>query len=228
MSERRLWVLGATKGNIGAETYQRLRNRTEFGYAWSDDIETLDVRYNVELRRRIRETRPTDVVYSVGINKLDWVKSISPSEFTQIMNINVLSFLNLIKFLDDEKCGPVNIVAVTSDAARRPMRTSAVYCASKAALEMCVRVASREYAPGGWRINAVAPGKVEDTPMTEYVDRRVLELRGWTEEYAENYERQSNPLGRKVYKNEVAQVIEQVLMGPKSQTGEIIAVNGGR
>jgi hypothetical protein len=35
-------------------------------------------------------------------------------------------------------------------------------------------------------------------------------------------------LGRKVTKEEVAQVIEQVLFGPAAQTGEIIAVNGGR
>ena len=108
------------------------------------------------------------------------------------------------------------------------MRTSAIYCASKAALEMAVRVASREYAPAGWRINAVAPGKVEHTPMTDYVDHRVMELRGWTMEEADDYELASTPLGRKVTKEEVAQVIEQVLFGPKAQTGEIVAVNGGR
>jgi len=64
--------------------------------------------------------------------------------------------------------------------------------------------------------------------MTEYVDRRVLQLRGWTVEAAEAYEVASTPLGRKVTKEEVAQVIEQVLFGPAAQTGEIIAVNGGR
>jgi NAD(P)-dependent dehydrogenase (short-subunit alcohol dehydrogenase family) len=108
------------------------------------------------------------------------------------------------------------------------MRTSAVYCASKAALEMAVRVASREYAPKGWRINAVAPGKVADTPMTGYVDDRVLTLRGWSAEFAEKYELASTPLGRKITKAEVAGVIEQVLFGPAAQTGEIVAVNGGR
>jgi NAD(P)-dependent dehydrogenase (short-subunit alcohol dehydrogenase family) len=108
------------------------------------------------------------------------------------------------------------------------MRTSAIYCASKAALEMAVRVASRELAPLGWRVNAVAPGKVADTPMTSYVDQRVMEIRGWTEEQASEYERQSSPLGRMVTKEEVADVILNVLNGPQAQTGEIIAVNGGR
>jgi hypothetical protein len=64
--------------------------------------------------------------------------------------------------------------------------------------------------------------------MTYYVDDTVLKLRGWTVEAAEEYELRSTPLGRKVTKEEVAHVIEQVLFGPAAQTGEIIAVNGGR
>jgi hypothetical protein len=64
--------------------------------------------------------------------------------------------------------------------------------------------------------------------MTKYVDARVKEVRGWSEEQASEYERQSSPIGRMVTKVEVAEVILNVLNGPKAQTGEIIAVNGGR
>jgi NAD(P)-dependent dehydrogenase (short-subunit alcohol dehydrogenase family) len=227
--DRRLWVLGGHTG-IGAATRERLWSAEPsifeevkvYGY------EDFDIRLRTPLRRALEEGRPTDVVFSVGTNRLDWIADVGLSDFSRVMETNVYGFLNLVKLLDETGADPVNIVAVTSDAAWRPMRTSAIYCASKAALEMAVRVASREYAPRGWRINAVAPGKVEDTPMTEYVDERVLELRGWTKEFAEEYERQSTPLGRKVTKAEVAEVIQQVLLGPKAQTGEIIAVNGGR
>lgn len=228
---RNLWVLGGTSG-IGKATYEQLRSRGVDGRRWDHaaafGFEDFSVRFRVPFRERLGNWVPTDVVYSVGINYLDWIKDIRISDFTEVMLVNVYGFLNTVRMLDESDHGPVNIVVVTSDAAWRPMRTSAAYCASKAALEMAVRVASREYAPKGWRINAVAPGKVEDTPMTNYVDQRVLELRGWSEEFAENYERHSTPLGRKVTKQEVAEVIEHVLFGPTAQTGEIVAVNGGR
>lgn len=226
--DRNLWVLGGSSG-IGEAAFKRLwEPPSVFDKAAAFGYEDFNVVYRSPLRKEIAKWPPTDVVYSVGTNKLDWIKDVRVSDFHEVMQTNVYGFLNLISVLDETNCGPVNIVAVTSDAAWRPMRTSAVYCASKAALEMAVRVASREYAPKGWRINAVAPGKVEDTPMTGYVDDRVLTLRGWSAEFSEQYEMSSTPLGRKVTKDEVAQVIEQVLLGPAAQTGEIIAVNGGR
>ncbi len=226
-SDRRLWVLGGDSG-IGEAVWDLVseedgwRMSARFGYL------DFDARNERELYERIRSDLPTDVVFSVGVNRLDWMRNVRLSDFRTIMDTNVWSFVNLISCLDRAGVESANIVAITSDAAWRPMRTSSVYCASKAALEMAVRVASREYASKGWRINGVAPGKVEDTPMTEYVDRRVLELRGWSEEQAEAYEISSNPMGRKVHKTEVAEVVRSVLLGPPAMTGEIIAVNGGR
>lgn len=224
---RKLLVLGGLTG-IGNATYNRLMGTSKFIQGAALGVESLDVTQIDPMIEMVQQYQPTDIVYSVGVNVLDWMRDVSKLAFTHLMETNVWGFFNLIQALDRYGPHPSNIVVVTSDAAWRPMRTSAVYCASKAALEMAVRVASREYAPAGWRINAVAPGKVEDTPMTDYVDRRVLELRGWSVEAAEAYEVASTPLGRKVTKEEVADVICQVMFGPKAQTGEIIAVNGGR
>lgn len=224
---RNLWVFGGTSG-IGATTFERLRHTLKFDNASAFGYGDFDVAYRAPIIKRLEQFKPTDLVYSAGINRLDWIKDVRHDDFEEVMQTNVYGILNVIRTLDREGCGPLNMVVITSDAAWRPMRTSAVYCASKAAAEMVVKVASREYAPKGWRINAVAPGKVADTAMTEYVDKRVLELRGWTPEFAEQYERNSSPVGRKVTKDEVAAVVEQVLFGPAAQTGEIIAVNGGR
>src|SRR4051794_36531167 len=228
MRQRNLLVLGASDGNIGAVTAQRLRDTMRFHNVYVYDKGGMDATRTDDMQRVIAETGASDVVFCVGINQMSWIHTVDPIDFNEVMQVNVWSFVNLVKTMDLLGSKPCNIVAVTSDAAWRPMRTSVAYCASKAALEMAVRVASREYAPVGWRINAVAPGKVEQTPMTDYVDASVLELRGWTVEAAEQYELGSTPLGRKVTKQEVAHVIEQVLFGPDAQTGEIIAVNGGR
>lgn len=220
-------VFGGSSG-IGRAAYEELKSTALFSETHSYGEKDFDLTHSGHLPLEISRVRPTDVVYSVGINRLDWINSLTFEDFNRVMEVNVWGLLRTIQMLDLAMHRPVNLVAVTSDAAWRPMRTSAVYCASKAAMEMAVRVASREYAPQGWRINAVAPGKVADTPMTAYVDDKVVELRGWSPEKAEEYERSSTPLGRKVSAGEVAQVIRQVLFGPSAQTGEIIAVNGGR
>lgn len=224
--KRRLMVLGGSSG-IGQAAFSRLTGKFVFDESYCYGEEDFDITSSVDLLKAMNFHQPTDVVYSVGINRLDWIKDISLEDFRRVMDVNVWGFLSLIKALDSVGY-PVNVVAVTSDAAWRPMRTSAVYCASKAALEMAVRIASREYAPKGWRVNAVAPGKVDNTVMTRYVDETVPELRGWSPEQAEAYEISSSPLGRKISRWEVADVIAQVLLGPAAQTGEIIAVNGGR
>lgn len=225
---RAAMVLGASAGSIGEVIADQLDSSGRYDAVSAYGVEDFSTVDRLTFRATLLRDRPTDVVYAAGVNKLDWIKDVGPLEFSEVMAVNVYGLLNTIRLLDETELGRQNIVALTSDAAWRPMRTSAIYCASKAAAEMAVRVASREYAPKGWRINAVAPGKVEDTNMTRYVDQRVLELRGWSVEAAEAYELQSTPLGRKVTKHEVAQVVENVLWGPAAQTGEIIAVNGGR
>lgn len=225
---RRLVVLGGNSG-IGQAAFRSLIGRGIFEQAHAYGIEDFDVTGGLEIVKALQRDLPTDLIYSVGINRLDWIADVERHDFMRQMEVNVWGLIRVIQLLDNLNADqPVNIVAVTSDAAWRPMRTSVAYCASKAAMEMTVRVASREYAPRGWRINAVAPGKVAETPMTSYVDERVLQLRGWSAQQAEDYELSSTPLGRKVTKQEVAEVISQVLLGPAAQTGEIIAVNGGR
>lgn len=226
--DTRIIVLGAGKDNIGREISNLVAKR---GIVFEYE-EGLDVLDKASLHNFIMSTKPTHAVYSVGINRLDWMSSVSQPDFEEVMLANVFGFISMMQSLWSSvmasEVSHCSVVAITSDAAWRPMRTSLSYCASKAALEMAVKVVSRELAPLRWRVNAVAPGKVADTPMTREVDRRVLELRGWTEERAEEYELSSSPLGRKVTKLEVAEVVSSVLFGPSAMTGEVVAVNGGR
>lgn len=195
---------------------------------WAHGRESFDILDRGALAEAVEEARPTHVVYSVGISYLDWIEDINRGDFLKLMSINVWGFVALLQEL--EKTGrPHSVVAISSDAARRPMRTTMAYCATKAALDQVVRVASRELAKEGWRINAVAPGKVEGTGMTEYVDNRVLELRGWTKEKAHDYELSSSPIGRQLSADEVASVVLDVLLSDSlGWTGDIISVNGGR
>ena len=230
-STRRVMVIGGSSGIGAAVAHLTL---TGLGIqTWAYGIKDLDVRDYARLHQEIMTVRPTHLVYSAGYNQLDWAQNIFSTTFADVMAINVKGFLDTMQILmdlHDQTSLPYkpSVVAISSDAARRPMRTSAVYCASKAALDMVVRVMARERAGQGWRINAVAPGKVSDTNMTKYVDLRVQEIRGWTPEYADAYERASSALGRPATPEEVAQVVADVLFGPAALNGAIVEVNGGR
>jgi NAD(P)-dependent dehydrogenase (short-subunit alcohol dehydrogenase family) len=227
---RNVLVLGgSTEDSIGAGICNELVRRGHYVYAPSPDIlDVLDPK-GQSWGRVFERAMASDIVYCVGINELSWLKDLQHDSFERIMNVNVWGFVNLIQQLRNHWRGPHNVLALTSDAAVRPMRTSLAYCASKAALSMAIKVAARELTPVGWRINGLAPGKVDGTAMTRYVDGIVPVLRGWTEEEAEEYERKSSALGRPLTIGEVSNVACDVLLSEApGWTGDIITVNGGR
>lgn len=228
---RRVLVLGgATEDSIGHGIVMRLN---ELGHKTeAPDADVLDVTtvggYNA-LMELLEFFRPDSVVYSVGVNELEWSAYLERESFDRIMGANVWGFINVMKALQATGL-PYSVLALTSDAAYRAMRTSIAYCASKAALDMAIRVASRELAGEGWRVNGLAPGKVDGTGMTKYVDARVMEIRHFeTREEAERYEMAGNPLHRKLSVDEVARVACDVLLSTAmGWTGDIVTVNGGR
>lgn len=227
---RRFLVIGGRSG-IGEACVDFIESRL----TRRDDVvvpseSELDVTSFAMVNGYLKELQPTHILYSAGVNYLEWIGKLDYAEIAHLFDVNVQGFIRVIDAMwrHNSEMRGVSTVAITSDAAWRPMRTSIGYCASKAALEMAIRVASRELAPSGWRVNGVAPGKVSNTRMTDYVDARVQEIRGWTAEYAEEYERASSAIGRPVAPIEVAEVVWSVLTGPNAMTGEIVAVNGGR
>jgi NAD(P)-dependent dehydrogenase (short-subunit alcohol dehydrogenase family) len=234
------WVIGGTSG-IGAACAEEMRKHmvvTSTGLRQGDwDVcEPLSRRFIADMGF------PTHIVYSAGVNFLDWIGNGTYSH-EQVVDVNLLGFLRLVDglascdFYKDRPWHSIggipspikpSIVAISSDAAERPLRTSIGYCASKAGLNMAVRVAARELGPKGWRINAVSPGMTNATGMQEYIDNRVPEVRGWTNSEALQYERSQEVTPERIHKNEVAEVVVQTLMGPVHLNGSIITLNGGR
>jgi NAD(P)-dependent dehydrogenase (short-subunit alcohol dehydrogenase family) len=171
------------------------------------------------------------IVYSAGINQLQWIRDYYRKPYNNLgstFDTNVGGFVNVVSIHKHlYPMAQVSAVAVSSDAAEIPMRGSLAYCVSKAALDMAVKVMARELAPL-WRVNAVAPGMVDGTLMTKYIDETIPVFRGWTSEYAREYERSSVPSGRRATIEEVAETIRWVLLGPEQMNGAIIKINGGK
>ena len=169
------------------------------------------------------------VLYAAGENHLEWAVDVSISQMDSMYRVNVFGFVSL---LGDLRTGfpdrPFSAVAISSDAATTPMRGSVMYCSSKAALDMVVKTLAREWAGDGYRINAVAPGMVDDTPMSRYIEKSVPNFRGWTHQEAFRYERSMQPMGRRADKMEVACAVADVLHGPRYLNGAIVPLTGAK
>ena len=222
-------VYGGT-GGIGSATIKLAK---ESGY--EAHTSCVDVRNYSSIRNEwIRKQSEgfDSIVYCAGITELAWNEDLDLEIAKDIYDVNVFGFMRVIKSVLADRVEfaiprQVNMVVISSDAATRPMRTSLAYCSSKAALTAATRQVAREN-PDQIRINTIAPGMVEDTGMTRYIDGTVPELRGWSPEFMQGYETSQIPMGRRGDPLEIARVILATLEGPAYQHGSIIEVNGGR
>jgi NAD(P)-dependent dehydrogenase (short-subunit alcohol dehydrogenase family) len=118
-------------------------------------------------------------------------------------------------------------VAVASTAGLKGYPYVAAYCAAKHGVVGLTRALAVEFAPRGVTVNAVCPGYVE-TPMLEASLARIAEKTGRGEAEAAAALRASNPQGRFVRPEEVAEAIVWLCgEGAASVTGQAIAIAGG-
>lgn len=246
------WVIGGTSG-IGSAIHSKLEDIGVRVWATGEDVDVTSYEQLASQLDEIAEETKTDdrleqVYYCAGITELEWLGRMGPvgvSNQLGLLEVNVGGFINvldiLVKFWEFEKlCRPdraiMKVCAISSDAAERPMRTSIGYCASKAALNMAIRVAARELGPRNWKIFGIAPGMIDNTKqhhskMTEYIDKRVPDVRNWPTAYAWEYEEQQavvkDPL--RINPLVVADLaIELALRAGRHVNGSIVQFNGGR
>lgn len=166
---------------------------------------------------------PLDVlVNNAGANLRKPTRQVRADEFEQLLRTNLLSAWGLAVALHDRLVaaeGGGRIVNVGSVAAARAIGSStAIYAASKGAMESLTRFLANEWAPDGVRVNTVAPWYVR-TPLAEQVlqhpDKRDRIL-GVT------------PMGRVGEPEEVARAVAFLSMRASDWvTGVVLPVDGG-
>lgn len=104
---------------------------------------------------------------------------------------------------------------------------TAVYGATKTAVQGVTRSFAIALAPRKVRVNAISPG-ITDTPMQERVLRKVSELRGLSYEELSSTRTKLVPLARSAPPEEIAGVVAWLLSDASSYiTGQCIYVDGG-
>lgn len=108
---------------------------------------------------------PDTVTITAGIGHSGMLLDLPSDDWDRVMGTNAKGVWLSMRALAQPMLasGGGSIVAISSVSGRLADRSMGLYCASKAALDMLVRVAAAEWAPTV-RVNAVAPG-VTDTPM---------------------------------------------------------------
>lgn len=231
----RTLVIGARPDNIlmewvkihsvGPRADDRGRD-VRFPYKDELDVEDID-----QMFAYLKRWGPFDeLIYGAAVNWLEWIPQIIKSDFIRhSFQVNVIGFIEMVSAHEFLYPGHMKrIVGLSSDAARTAMRGSLVYGTTKAAMNAAVKNMARELAPR-CVVVGVAPGMVDDTPMTRYIDRTLPKHRGWTPEFAREYENGMRPMGpRRITKKEVAETIQFALAGPEMLSGSIVEITGGR
>jgi 3-oxoacyl-[acyl-carrier protein] reductase len=223
-------VIGGGSG-IGAALVEAYRARGTQVVTW-DVAGEPDVACDVSdpdgVDRAVDETRqrwgiPAWVTVTAGVGHGGLLVDVTPDEFDRVLAVNTrgpwLCLRGWARVLRAER-RTGSLLAVSSVSARLADRTMGVYCASKAALSMLVRVAADEWGPDGLRVNAVAPG-VTRTPMLGSVPDLSVERSPWLAAVAAR-----TTLGRLGEPEDVAQVILAV-HGMEWVTGQIVECDGG-
>lgn len=160
---------------------------------------------------------PETVTITAGVGHGGMLLDASADDWDRVMTVNAkgvwLAMRALARPMLDGGGG--SIVAISSVSAELVDRSMGLYCASKAALDMVVRVAAAEWAPT-IRVNAVAPG-VTDTPMLGRAPRDGAWLTGVADRTA---------LGRLGTPDDIADAVLGV-HAMEWVTGQIVTCDGG-
>ena len=216
-------VVGGASG-IGAATVARHRDAGHDVAVWDlagADI-TCDITDPEQIDAAVAATLdsvgvPDLVSVTAGIGHAGMLLDAPADEWDRVVGTNAkgvwLAMRALARPMLDGGGG--SIVVTSSVSARLADPLMGIYCVSKAALDMVVAVAAREWAPSV-RVNAVAPG-VTDTAMLGPVPRD----RGWLQSVAER-----TALGRLGAPDDIAEAI-LATHGMSWVTGQAVVCDGG-
>jgi NAD(P)-dependent dehydrogenase (short-subunit alcohol dehydrogenase family) len=222
-------VVGGGSG-IGAAVAAAHRSAGTPVVVWDVDGErevTCDVTDPAAIDTAVAETRrrwgvPHWVTVTAGIGHSGMLADAGADAFDRVMAVNTRGpWLCMRAWLGSRREeAPASFVATSSVSARVADRSMGLYCASKAALSMLVRVAALEWGPLGIRVNAVAPG-VTRTPMLGRGPAASIEGSPWLAQVAER-----TALGRLGEASDIAEVVVG-LHAMAWVTGQVLECDGG-
>ena len=156
----------------------------------------LVVDFNLENGNDVRTAKDAEsinidiLINNAGINLIDWLENFEEDMWDSVMDTNAKGIYMMTK-----ACLPSliknkgTILNIVSNAAHMPMTCSLAYNASKGAAHIMTLQLARELTKKhGITVFGIAPNKLSSTGMSDSIDEQVVKTRGWTKEYAQEYQ----------------------------------------
>lgn len=147
--------------------------------------------------------------------------ALSANGFKSVVDIDLNGTFNTCRAAFEHLRKPgAHVLAVSAVQAHSPMPMQAHVCAAKAGVEMLVKVLAAEWGPAGVRVNAIAPGPVDDTEGM----RRITPDDATRAALIETI-----PLRRYATKDEIADVALFLSLPPAAYVhGTVLTIDGGQ
>jgi NAD(P)-dependent dehydrogenase (short-subunit alcohol dehydrogenase family) len=154
---------------------------------------------------------PIDLLVNcAGVNYINWHEDTPIEEWDRLMDTNARAPWLIAKELIKANgfMRSATILNIVSNASHMPMTNSAAYNASKGAAHILTQQMARELIKTqNITVFGVSPNKLKGTGMSEYIDGRVCDLRGWTPQEAADYQLKSLATGEETDPALVAEFI---------------------
>ncbi|XP_029311450.1 L-xylulose reductase isoform X1 [Cottoperca gobio] len=170
----------------------------------------------------LQDVGPIDLlVNNAAFASLQPFLEVTPNQFDQSFNVNVKAVLHVSQIVGrgmKARGAGGSIVSVSSQASQCALRDHAVYCVTKAALDMLTKVMALELGPHQIRVNSVNPTVV----MTD------MGRLGWSDPEKAKTMTSRIPLGRFAEVEDVVNSILFLLSDKSNMTnGVTLPVDGG-
>ena len=130
---------------------------------------------NIEacIKNIVNDVGPVDgLVYAAGINNDRPLQLFKPDVVSNVLNVNLGGFIEIIRCLTKKKNfnSGMRIVGVSSTSAIKGTKAHVAYSASKAGMDGAVRCLAKELSEKGICVNTVAPGMIRTAMYYKYLD----------------------------------------------------------
>lgn len=153
------------------------------------------------------------LINCAGINGIDFLEDLSEELWDSVMDTNAKGIYKMSK-----SCLPAlirskgTILNIVSNAAHMPMTSSLAYNASKgAALIMTKQMARELTRRHDITVFSISPNRLAGTKMSDQIDLEVVRTRGWTLDYAREYQRQGLLAGEETDPKQLAEFVAFLL-----------------
>lgn len=158
-------------------------------------------------------------VNATGLNQIKPFLDVSLDELRRITDVQFTGTFLFMQAVLRRIAKRGSIIQISSVSASALLPNHAAYMATKAASDVLMRALADEFGAQGIRLNSIAPGPTEDTPMAagvladDLVKQRICD---------------ATPLRRLGTAADIAEAALWLASENSFITGEVIQVNGGR